>query len=91
LSPEPIRTCVGCRIPAPKPALVRVQLREGEPVLMPAGIVAGRGAYLHADPACVDAALKRGALQRALRSGLSAEGIARLRAEMDGMSNRRVP
>jgi predicted RNA-binding protein YlxR (DUF448 family) len=66
---EPVRTCVACRQPAGKGALVRL-------VRGPAGIVAvdpparahGRGAYLHRDPGCLALARRRRAVERALRA-----------------------
>ncbi|MBI4261558.1 MAG: YlxR family protein, partial [Actinobacteria bacterium] len=44
----------------------------------------GRGAYLHRDPACWTAALRRGALSRALRTSLGPEEAGRLLAELEG-------
>lgn len=65
---EPLRTCVACRQPAGKRSLVRfVRTAGGEIVADPTGRAAGRGAYLHDDPACLELARKRGSLQRALR------------------------
>jgi predicted RNA-binding protein YlxR (DUF448 family) len=37
------------------------------------GRAAGRGAYLHADPACIDIARKRKALERALNTTVGPE------------------
>ena len=76
----PERTCVGCRVTAPKGALVRV-------VRTPAGIVAvdaagsapGRGAYVHRRAVCVEAAVRRGGLARSLRAGLGPEIVGTLR------------
>ena len=50
------------------------------------GSASGRGAYVHPDPACADAALRRGAVASALRSGLSQEELARLRNEIEEAS-----
>jgi hypothetical protein len=81
----PERTCVGCRGKAPKGALVRVvRTPAGEVRVDPAGTEPGRGAYVHRDTACVDRALARGGLWRALRAGLDADGAARLRREIEG-------
>ena len=64
---KPVRTCVGCREEAGKRSLIRiVRLPEGGARVDPTGHAAGRGAYLHADPACVELARKRRALDRAL-------------------------
>jgi predicted RNA-binding protein YlxR (DUF448 family) len=67
----PQRTCVACRRVEGKRQLIRI-------VRTPAGTVEvdltgrknGRGAYLHADPACWETALKRKALQHALKTEL---------------------
>jgi predicted RNA-binding protein YlxR (DUF448 family) len=39
----------------------------------PTGRAAGRGAYLHGDPTCVETARKRHALDRALRTTIQPE------------------
>ncbi|MGZ4115587.1 MAG: YlxR family protein [Actinomycetota bacterium] len=44
----------------------------------PTGRAPGRGAYVHPDTGCVDAAVRRGALARALRTGPQTGGAARL-------------
>jgi predicted RNA-binding protein YlxR (DUF448 family) len=75
----PQRTCVACRQVAGKRQLVRI-------VRTPAGAVEidltgkknGRGAYLHADPACWDIAFRRKALQHALKTELGAADRAAL-------------
>lgn len=83
----PQRTCVACRQVEGKRQLVRV-------VRTPAGTIEvdltgkqnGRGAYLHADPACWDVALKRKALQRALRTELGEADQAALLAFQAGLT-----
>ncbi|MEZ0344003.1 MAG: DUF448 domain-containing protein [Caldimicrobium sp.] len=42
----PERTCVACRIKAPKWDLIRFVAKEGEVILDERGIFPGRGAYL---------------------------------------------
>jgi predicted RNA-binding protein YlxR (DUF448 family) len=49
----------------------------------PLGTAPGRGAHVHRDPACVAAALNRGALASALRTGLAQEELARLRNDIE--------
>ncbi|MFN2536638.1 MAG: YlxR family protein [Mycobacteriales bacterium] len=63
----PVRTCVGCRSRAAKPALLRVVVVDGVLTVDPAGRLPGRGASVHPDPACVDLADRRRAFARALR------------------------
>jgi len=81
---EPVRTCAGCRQRGAKSGLVRVT-RTPEGVRVDrAQRAPGRGAYLHADAACCEAALKRGALARALRTALSPEEASTLRTDIEG-------
>ena len=80
---EPERSCVGCRERAPKAQLVRVARTPAGVRVDPRGNAPGRGAYVHRDPACVAAALRRGALASALRMGLAQEELARLRREIE--------
>jgi predicted RNA-binding protein YlxR (DUF448 family) len=49
----------------------------------PPGTASGRGAYVHRDPGCVEAALRKGAFASALRTGLAQEELARLRTEIE--------
>jgi uncharacterized protein len=63
----PVRTCVGCRGRGGRSDLVRVVVVEGVLVPDPRARIAGRGAWLHPDPACLDLAVRRRALPRALR------------------------
>jgi uncharacterized protein len=87
--PEPVRTCVGCRAASSKRALVRVvRAASGAIAPDPTGKAPGRGAYVHPTPACVDEALRRGALARALRVGLDRGGAARLRADLERVLER---
>lgn len=64
----PQRTCVACRRTEAKRSLIRVvRDAEGRVTVDPTGKQKGRGAYLCHDPACWTAAIKRRALERALR------------------------
>ncbi len=77
----PERTCVTCRVHGAKRALVRVaRLSEGGVVVDETGKQKGRGAYLCRQRVCWSQALKRGALERALRVTLTAEEVAALQA-----------
>ncbi|TMB43095.1 MAG: YlxR family protein [Chloroflexi bacterium] len=79
LPSEPVRTCVGCRGEAGKKALIRLVRRpEGGAALDPTGRAPGRGAYLHADAACLDLARKRKTLERALRTTIQPDTWAKL-------------
>jgi predicted RNA-binding protein YlxR (DUF448 family) len=71
---EPVRTCVACRLEAGKGALVRIVRRpEGGAAVDLTGRASGRGAYLHRDPACIEIARRRKALERALKAPVGAE------------------
>jgi predicted RNA-binding protein YlxR (DUF448 family) len=70
----PVRTCVACRREAGKAELVRLVRRpDGSIELDRTGRLSGRGAYIHPTEACVEAARKRRALDRALGRAVPAE------------------
>ena len=77
---------MGCRQRAPKGELVRVARTPAGVRVDPHGNAPGRGAYVHRDSACVTAALRKGALASALRTGLAQEELARLRREIEEAS-----
>jgi uncharacterized protein len=82
---EPERTCVGCRGRAPKRMLLRLAVDlDGTVIVDPSGRQPGRGAYVHRDRSCMDAALAHGALVRALRAGAAPDPAARLRQQIEG-------
>lgn len=79
--PVPQRTCIGCRSVQAKRELVRiVRTPEAQVVVDPTGRKNGRGAYIHLTRECWDAALKRGALERALKVAIPADDRATLEA-----------
>ena len=80
---EPERSCVGCRERAAKTELVRVARTPAGVRVDPNGSAPGRGAYVHRDPACVAAALRKGAFASALRTGLAEEELARLKDQIE--------
>jgi predicted RNA-binding protein YlxR (DUF448 family) len=76
MSPKhiPLRTCIGCGQVESKRTLVRVVRTPDAGVQIDAtGKRSGRGAYIHARPECWQAALKRGAIERALAATLTTE------------------
>ena len=85
----PVRTCVGCRARASKAELLRVARTPDGVRTDPEAVAPGRGAYVHRDPGCIEAALRRGALARALRMGLDQEELARLRTLIEEASQGR--
>ena len=69
----PQRTCVACRSERPKREMVRiVRAPNGAVGIDPTGKRSGRGAYLCLQPPCWQAALKRHALDKALKTELTA-------------------
>lgn len=82
----PERICIACRARSSKRTLVRVvRLAEGAGngsavVVDETGKQKGRGAYLCRQRACWENALKRGSLNRALRTTLTPEDTATLKA-----------
>jgi uncharacterized protein len=86
---EPVRTCVGCRARAPKAELLRIARTPQGVRGDPEAAAPGRGAYVHRSVDCVEAALTRGALARALRTGLEQEELARLQSLMEEESQGR--
>ena len=80
----PVRTCVGCRQRAAKADLLRVVVDDRgagrEVVPDPERRAPGRGAHLHPSLDCLQQALRRRALTRALRvePGLSSARVAEL-------------
>jgi predicted RNA-binding protein YlxR (DUF448 family) len=77
---RPVRTCVACRQEAGKAELVRfVRRPDGTVGLDRTGRAAGRGAYLHATPECVELARKRRSLDRALSAPVPPEVLNSLR------------
>ena len=64
----PRRTCVVCRSTAAKRTLHRiVRSPAGTVSYDPTGKAAGRGAYLCGQPSCLDLAVRRRSIQRALK------------------------
>jgi uncharacterized protein len=75
---EPVRTCVGCRSRSPKAELLRIARTPDGVRVDPGAVAPGRGAYVHPTADCIEAAMGRGAIARALRTGLDQEELARL-------------
>jgi predicted RNA-binding protein YlxR (DUF448 family) len=72
----PVRTCLGCRERTEKAQLLRLVASDGAVVIDHGQILPGRGAYLHPRPACLEQALKRRSLGRALRSEIDGQQAA---------------
>ena len=76
----PMRMCVACRTMRPKKELIRiVRTPEGAVIADRTGRANGRGAYLCADPACLEKAIKSRALDRALEVKVEAALVEQLK------------
>lgn len=76
----PQRTCIGCRTVRDKRDLLRiVKTTEGELLVDETGKRNGRGAYLCRNLECLEAALTRKNLARALRCQVSDDEMEQLR------------
>jgi uncharacterized protein len=64
---EPTRTCLGCRGRKAKRDMVRLVRADGGTVVVDGGGGAGRGAYVCADSACLERALRGGRLSHAFK------------------------
>jgi predicted RNA-binding protein YlxR (DUF448 family) len=81
---KPVRTCLGCGQPADKRDLMRVvRGAEGDVAVDPSGKASGRGAYLHPEPACFEAAVRRRRFDTALRVNLREEDVERIRRDFE--------
>ncbi len=78
----PERTCVGCGGKATPDDLVRLRLVEGE-VALDRERAGGRGAWLHADEACLARAVRRKSFARAFRAAASVDEAV-LRRQLTG-------
>ena len=82
---EPLRRCAACRTIRPKSEMIRIACpKDGEPAVDEAGRMPGRGAYLCPDSGCVETALKKGSLARALRAQIPAGTAEQLAAMTEG-------
>ncbi|WP_078850118.1 YlxR family protein [Streptomyces sp. NRRL F-5126] len=86
----PERTCVGCRERAAKKDLLRTVVVAGHCVPDRSGTLPGRGAYVHPAVGCLDLAVRRRALPRALRTQGPLD-TARLRAAVDAIAAGKAP
>ena len=76
----PMRKCMGCQQMKMKKELIRiVRTPEHEIVLDRTGKQSGRGAYLCPDEACLNAAMRRKSIDRALDMTISEDIYVHLR------------
>lgn len=78
----PERSCVVCRTKAPKRALTRLVVVDGELHIDPSGKMKGRGAYLCQNDGCWERAMKTNVLNHALKVTLTDDSRQRLSEAM---------
>jgi len=74
----PLRTCIACRAKAPAPDLIRVG-RSGTSATIWNG--SGRSAYICTNERCIADAMRKGRLERALRTPI--DGASRISLELE--------
>ena len=80
----PQRSCVSCGAQGAKRELLRiVRTPEGEATYDPTQKAPGRGAYVCRASSCVEEAMRRSALSRALRVAVSADVLRALTEAID--------
>lgn len=83
----PQRSCIGCGLKKDKSDLLRiVRSPEGEFSLDPSGRKNGRGAYICMNPACLEKAEKRKALQRSFKAEVDGGVYRQLREELEQLA-----
>lgn len=81
----PIRMCTGCGEMKAKKQLVRiVKTPDGNIAVDLTGKMAGRGAYLCKDEACLEKAIKTRKIERTLKSQITSEVYDKLKEEISG-------
>lgn len=84
-----LRTCIGCKTSGPPQDLLRLVVGpDGQVVPDLAGGAFGRGAWVHARPACVEGAV-RGGLSRGLKMKVTADA-AQVTGSLRGAAVRRT-
>ena len=85
----PLRKCVGCQEMKGKKELLRIlRTEDGQVILDTTGRKNGRGAYLCYSADCFERAAKTKALERALKTAISAEMYADLKKEIDAIEGK---
>ena len=84
---RPIRMCAGCRGRDDKTGLIRIVARDGVGVIDAAQTASGRGVYLHPRVSCLDLAVKRRTLGRALRAEIDGpRTVEAIRTHVDAVT-----
>ena len=85
----PLRKCVGCQEMKGKKEMLRIlRTEDGQVCLDTSGKKNGRGAYLCYSAACFEQAVKSKALERALKTAITADTYADLKKEIDAIEGK---
>ena len=85
----PLRKCVGCQEMKGKKEMLRIlRTEDGQVCLDTSGKKNGRGAYLCYSDACFERAVKSKALERALKTAITADTYADLKKEIDAIEGK---
>jgi predicted RNA-binding protein YlxR (DUF448 family) len=84
----PTRTCIGCRRRDAAAELVRLALVDGTVVVANRSSRTGRGASLHARPACLEAGLRLDVLSRAFKRRVTIPDATKLLEQITKVENR---
>lgn len=85
----PLRKCVGCQEMKNKKEMMRIlRTEEGKIILDITGRKNGRGAYLCYSTACFERAVKSKALERSLKTAITAEIYEELKKEIDAIEGK---
>lgn len=84
----PLRQCIGCGARKEKRELIRiVKLPEGDIHIDTSGKKNGRGAYICNSAACLEAARKKHALNRAFKADVSDSVFEQLEKELEKIAD----
>ena len=79
----PMRQCVGCGEKRPKKELLRIVKPENEEASVDrSGRKNGRGAYICPQVSCLEAAVRKKALDRSLKTQITEETLEALKKEL---------
>ncbi|HOJ92636.1 MAG TPA: YlxR family protein [Dictyoglomaceae bacterium] len=78
----PLRTCIGCGEKKAKRELIRIVRKKDKILFDSTGKVSGRGTYICPKTECLEKALKKKALSRALKCDISPENLSQLKEDL---------
>ena len=81
------RTCIGCRRQDGAADMVRLSVADGQ-VVVAGPTRSGRGASIHARPACLEAGLRTDALARAFKQRVMVRDVVELHQQITSASRK---